>query len=204
MVLLQPTYFSPVIQYVAVAQLSNFIFEIEDNFQKQTYRNRCYVNTSQGKQLLNVPIQHNKGVKQKTKDVKIDYTENWQKLHLKTLQTNYSSSPFFEYYVDDILPIFNLKHNYLLDLNLMCNQIILDLLEIDKKFEQTTSFVTHFDGLDLRHLAVDKQAKIYNLEYYFQVFSDKNHFISNLSILDLLFMEGPNALNYLENQSLDF
>jgi hypothetical protein len=204
MVLLQPTYFSPVIQYVAIAQLNNFIFEVNDNYQKQTYRNRCYVYTSQGKQLLNIPIQHNKGEKQKTKDVKIDYTENWQKLHLKTLQSSYSSSPFFEFYIDDLLPIFNQKHKYLLDLNLLCNHLILESLQLELNFKQTTSYFTHFDGLDLRHLAVDKQSKTYDLEQYFQVFSDKHRFISNLSILDLLFMEGPNALNYLENQIGDF
>ena len=105
MILLQPTYFSPIIQYAAIAQSKKVIFEIEDNFQKQTYRNRCYIYTAQGKHLLNVPIQHTKGIKQKTKDVKIDYKDNWNKLHLKTLKTAYSSSPFFEFYIDDLLPV---------------------------------------------------------------------------------------------------
>lgn len=204
MVLLQPTYFSPIIQYVALAQLSNIIFEIEDNFQKQTFRNRCYVYTSQGKQLLNVPIQHNKGEKQKTKDVKIDYKENWQKLHLKTLQTGYRSSPFFEFYIDDLMPIFTKKYTYLLDLNLQCNQLILNALQLETSLKKTTAFNIYFEGKDLRYLAVDKQAKQYELAPYFQVFCDRHGFISNLSILDLLFMEGPNSLNYLENQLQNF
>ncbi|PCH96154.1 MAG: hypothetical protein COB83_06685 [Gammaproteobacteria bacterium] len=87
-------------QYIVVANSKELIFEVEDNFQKQTFRNRCYINTAHGKHLLNVPIQHGKENKQKTKDIKIDYKDDWHKLHLKTLETAYNSSPFFEFYID--------------------------------------------------------------------------------------------------------
>ena len=76
MTLFQPTYFSPISQYVSIAKSKEIIFEIEDNFQKQTYRNRCFIYTADGKHLLNVPIQHTKGIKQKTKEVKIDYKDD--------------------------------------------------------------------------------------------------------------------------------
>lgn len=202
--LFQPTYFSPIIQYVGIVNSPEFVFEIEDNFQKQTYRNRCYIYTANGKHLLNVPIQHNKGVKLKTKDVKIDYKDNWDKLHLKTLQTAYNSSPFFEFYIDDLLEIFNKPTTFLLDLNLKCYEFIMDSLQVDIPYKKTDEYFTETPYQDLRSLAIAKGVQDFQLDRYIQVFEENHGFISNLSILDLLFMEGPNALNYLENQSIQF
>lgn len=204
MVLLQPTYFSPIIQYVAIAQSKQLAFEIEDNFQKQTYRNRCFIYTTQGKQLLNVPIQHSKEVKQKTKDVKIDYKDSWNRLHLKTLQTAYNSSPFFEFYIDDLLPIFEEQTTFLLDLTLKCHEFVMDALQIETPTIKTSEYLKEVDYLDLRKLAIAKGTKNFELKRYIQVFEENHGFISNLSILDLLFMEGPNALNYLESQKINF
>ena len=204
MILLQPTYFSPIIQYVAIAKSKEIVFEVEDNFQKQTYRNRCYIYTANGKHLLNVPIQHSKGIKQKTKDIKIDYKDDWHKLHLKTLQTAYSSSPFFEYYIDDLRPVFEKRIPFLLDLNLKCHEIIMDSLQLKIPYNKTTEYIKEMNDSDLRNLAVAKSNQEFNLERYIQVFEQNHGFISNLSILDLLFMEGPNALNYLESQTINF
>ena len=204
MILIQPTFFSPISQYIAIAKATSIIFEVEDNFQKQTYRNRCYIYTAEGKQLLNVPIQHTKGTKQKTKEIKIDYKDNWNKLHLKTLKTAYSSSPFFEYYIDDLYTIFEKNYTFLLDLNLKCHEIIMDFLQLETTFSKTTAYNKHSEIKDYRHLAIAKGAPNYNLERYIQVFEQNKGFIANLSILDLIFMEGPNALNYLESQKIEF
>lgn len=204
MVLLHPTYFSPISQYVAIANAKELVFEIEDNFQKQTYRNRCYIYTADGKHLLNVPIQHTKGIKQKTKDVKIDYKDDWHKLHLKTLQTAYSSSPFFEFYIDDLKPVFEKKITFLLDLNLKCHELIMDALQLEITYSKTSEYQKDVQFLDARKLAVAKTKEEFVLDRYIQVFEQNKGFISNLSILDLLFMEGPNVLNYLENQTIDF
>ncbi|WP_457615795.1 WbqC family protein [Lutibacter sp.] len=206
MIVLQPTYFAPIIQYVAIAKSKSILFEVEDNFQKQTYRNRCYIYTDKGKHLLNIPIQHSKKGKQKTKEVKIDYKYDWNKLHLKTLQTAYSSSPFFEFYIDDLLPVFEKRYTFLLDLNLTCHQIIMDALQLNIPTQLTEQYFTQSNNaaLDLRNLAIAKSNNTYRLERYIQVFYQKHGFLSNLSILDLLFMEGPNALNYLENQPIKF
>jgi hypothetical protein len=204
MILLQPTYFSPILQYVAIAKSSEVVFEVEDNFQKQTYRNRCYIYTAQGKQLLNVPVQHSKEIKQKTKEVKIDYKDDWHNQHLKTLKTAYSSSPYYEFYIDDLLPVFEKKKTFLLDLNLMAHEIILDALQLEIPINKTQQYDKEPTVLDLRNLAEDKPKLTYNLERYIQVFSENHGFIPNLSILDLLFMEGPNALNYLETQKILF
>lgn len=201
-VLVLPTYFSPIAQYVAIANSDKIIFEIEDNFQKQTYRNRCTIYAANGKQLLNVPVQHNKGVKQKTKDIKIDYKEDWQKLQLKALQSAYNSSPFFEFYIDDLLPVFKKKFTFLIDLNLSAHQIVMDALQLEVKTTKTQNYITDFENFDFRKLAEAKNNKVYSFNRYIQVFEQKHGFIANLSILDLIFMEGPNALNYLENQTL--
>jgi len=117
--LVYPTYFSPIIQYVAVAKAETVTFELEDNYQKQTYRTRCYVYSPNGKQLLNIPVK-NANSKQKTKDVLIDYSFNWQKQHIKSIEAAYRSSPFFEYYEDEIRPIYDNKPAFLTDLNLKC------------------------------------------------------------------------------------
>lgn len=204
MTLLQPTYFPPIIQYVAIAKSKKIVFEVEDNFQKQTYRNRCYIYTAGGKNLLNVPIQHSKGIKQKTKEVKIDYKDDWHKLHLKTLQTAYSSSPFFEFYIDDLRPVFEKRTAFLLDLNFNCHEFIMDALQLEISTSKSTEYITEPNYLDLRNLAIAKSNTQFNLEKYYQVFNSNYGFISNLSILDLLFMEGPNTLNYLESQKINF
>ena len=203
MVLLQPTYFSPIVQYVAIAKSNNISFEVEDNFQKQTYRNRCFIYTADGKHLLNVPIQHTKGIKQKTKEVKIDYKDDWNKLHLKTLQTAYNSSPFFEFYIDDLKPILEKRHTFLLDLNFEAHQFIMDALQLDIPKSKTLEFHKDPTSIDYRNLAIAKKGPTYQSDNYYQVFNSNCGFLPNLSILDLLFMEGPNALNYLESQTLN-
>lgn len=204
MVLLQPTYFSPIVQYVAVVNSKELIFEVEDNFQKQTFRNRCYINTAHGKHLLNVPIQHRKEIRQKTKDIKIDYKDNWHKLHLKTLETAYNSSPFFEFYIDELRPLFEKRIPFLLDLNLKCHDFVMDSLQLEIPTSITTEYHIEPTYKDTRHLAITKSNQEFNFERYIQVFDQNHGFISNLSMLDLLFMEGPNALNYLESQTLNF
>jgi len=204
MIIVQPTYFSPIVQYVGIVTADKVVFEICDNFQKQTYRNRCYIDTAQGKHLLNVPIQHTKDIKQKTADTKIDWKYDWNKLHLKTLKTAYNASPFFEFYIDDLQLLLNKRDTFLLDLNLKCNAFVMDALQLDSLNSKTTAYKKEISYLDLRSLAVAKSEKIYEMTAYKQVFDQQHGFLCNLSILDLIFMEGPNALNYLTQQSIQF
>ena len=200
--LFHPTYFPPIAQYVELIKSKQFTFEIEDNFQKQTYRNRCYIYSANGKQSLNVPIQHIKGIKQKTKEVKIDYKESWNKLHLKALQSAYSSSPFFEFYIDDLLPILEKKYEYLIDLNIASHLFIMEALQIEIPYNFSKEYLLSKVKNDFRNLAIAKNKTKFNFERYIQVFETSHGFIPNLSMLDLIFMEGPNTLNYLEQQSL--
>ncbi|MEZ4842267.1 MAG: WbqC family protein [Flavobacteriaceae bacterium] len=200
--ILYPSYFSPIIHYVVLAHHKNIVFEVEDHFQKQTYRNRCYIYGANGKQLLNIPVKHNNTTR-KTKDIRIEYAFDWQKQHIKTIQTAYRSSPYFEFYEEDMLALFKEKPKYLLDLNLRYQEQILELLQLDITFEKTIEYhKVYSNALDLRHVVNAKNEEYFSFSEYFQAFSNKYGFIENLSILDLLFMEGPSALTYLEEQEI--
>ena len=202
--LLYPTYFSPIVQYVGIAKADEVIFEVEDNYQKQTYRTRCYIYGANGKQLLNIPIQHN-NQRRKTSEILIDNSVPWQKQHLRAIQAAYRSSPYFEFYEEEFVLLFKKAPQFLLDFNFTCFELVLEMLQLEITFNKTKSFFKEYsDIVDLRFLADAKSKNKYKLNPYTQVFSDKHGFIENLSILDLLFMEGPNALNYLENQLIEF
>ena len=189
---------------MALANQDKAIFEVEDNYQKQTYRTRCYIYGANDKQLLNVPIL-NSNSKQKTKDVLLDNSTSWQQQHLKSMASAYRSSPFYEFYVDDLLTLFAKEHKYLLDLNLNTQQFIFDNLPMEITADKTSEFhVEYTKEFDFRFLADAKSKESFSLSKYTQVFSDKHGFIQNLSVLDLLFMEGPNAINYLENQGIEW
>ena len=196
MALFIPTYFSPISQYKAILNSETLIFEIEDNFQKQTYRNRCYIYGTNGKLLLNIPISHPKsGGKIKTKDVLVENLD-WKKQHYKSLTSAYNHSPFFEFYKDDLLLFFDKKHKYLLDITIDSFLLINDALELYKKYSTTLKYDVN-DVNDFRHLANSKKKPDYYFEPYTQIFDDKHGFLENLSILDLLFMEGPNSISFL-------
>ena len=202
-ILLHPTYFSSLAQFVAIAKADSVTFEVEDNYQKQTYRNRTYIYGANGKLLLNVPVKHSHKNRQKYKDVKIANDENWQDLHWKSLQSAYRTSPFFEYYEDEFKPLFEKKYTFVLDYNFECLELVLECLQLDLNYTKTSEYNKEVSPLtDYRNLVNARKEPTFNFDKYTQVFGNKFGFISNLSILDLLFNEGTNALSYLESQEL--
>lgn len=204
-ILLYPTYFPSISQFVAIAQADSVTFEVEDNFQKQTNRNRMYIYSPNGKQLLNIPVKHTSSAgHQKTKDIRIEKNFDWQKLHFKSLEAAYRSSPFFEYYEDEIAPIYFKKHRFLMDLNLEALQIVYKCLGLPFEFGKTSEYFHDVpEFTDLRALANGKK-DTNTFEEYTQVFGDKFGYLNNLSVLDLLFNEGRYALDYLKRQNLAF
>lgn len=198
MALFIPTYFSPISQYAALYKANNITFEVEDNYQKQTYRNRCYMYGSNGKQLLNIPVSHPKTEgRKKTKDILIEKGSNWQKQHYKSLKIAYSSSPFFEFYEDDLLSIFTKEYIYLQDVVLDTFHFVNNALELEKTFNLSNEYIVTSPN-DYRSLANSKSGTLLDYTTYTQMFDDKYGFIQNLSILDLIFMEGPNSISFLE------
>ena len=203
-ILLHPSYFPSISHFAAIAQSDKLTFEMEDNFQKQTNRNRTYIYSPNGVQLLNIPIKHSTVAHQKTKDIKIEQEFDWQKQHFKSMEAAYRSSPFFEYFENDLLPIFQKKHTFLMDLNMEAFDIVSKCLRMKVEFETTTEYFHETNlpnTVDFRHL-INGKKDLSVFEPYTQVFDDKHGFLNNLSVLDLLFNEGKFAMDYLKKQVL--
>lgn len=200
--LIHPTYFPNIAHFVAMVKSDSVCFEVCDNYQKQSYRNRTEIYGANGKLALTVPVSYSQKNRQLYKDVKIANEDDWQLQHLKSLQSAYSMSPFFEFYIDDLMPLFETKFDFILDLNLKCFEILQDSLQLELNVSESTVFEKDaLNKIDFRPLA-KRNYQANNLEYYTQVFTEKYGFISNLSILDLLFNEGPNTELYITQQSL--
>jgi hypothetical protein len=202
MTLLHPSYFPSISNYIAMIQADELVFEVDDNFQKQTNRNRMYIYSSNGLQLLNISVKHSLEKNQKYKDVLIDNSSDWQKIHFKSLESAYKNSPFYEYFIDEILPIYQKKHKFLLDLNFETFEVVNECLGINLPYTKTNEYLHEVENCsDLRFLVNGKKDTT-QIESYTQVFGEKHGFINNLSILDLLFNEGRYAVEYLKEQKL--
>jgi hypothetical protein len=200
--LLHPSYFPSISHYVSMVKADEIVFELADNFQKQTNRNRTYIYSPNGIQLLNIPVKRSSSPHQKTKEIKIENDFDWQKQHLKSLEAAYRSSPFFEYFEDDLLPIFKKKHVFLMDLNFETMEFISNCLRLKVTFKTTDEYFHDVDAskiIDSRIL-INGKKDTSTFTYYGQVFNNKHGFLNNLSILDLLFNEGKYAVDYLKAQ----
>jgi len=200
--IIHPTYFPTILSYALMTSADKVLFEVMDYYDKQTYRSRMYIHTANGKQLLSVQVKHtHTDGKQLYKDVKISNDFDWQKQHWRSLETAYRTSPYFEFYEDDLYPLFHRKFDFLVDLNIATIEKMNELLELDFLYDLTNVFKEEYPGeQDYRYLKNAKKPPeiIQNFPKYTQMFDDRNGFIPNLSVLDLLFMEGPNATMYLE------
>jgi WbqC-like protein family len=201
--LIYPTYFPNIAHFWAIVNSDSICFEVSDNYQKQSFRNRTEIYGANGKLALTVPVSYSQKNRQLYKDVKIANDESWQLQHLKSLQSAYSMSPFFEFYIDDLMPLFENHYDYILDFNLKCYDLLSDSLQLNSTSKHTSIFeIKPLENKDFRHL-VKRNSKVQSFQPYTQVFTEKHDFISNLSILDLLFNEGPNAELYLKRQELE-
>lgn len=200
-ILIYPTYFPSISHYIAMIKAKTVAFEVEDTFQKQTNRNRMYIYSPNGIQLLNISVKHN-ATNNNFKDIKIDHQYNWQKNHFKSLEAAYKNSPFYDYFIDDFRELFEKKYEFILDLNFEIFELVNDALGITIPYEKTSEYFHEVtDKTDYRYLVNGKKDTTI-IEPYTQVFNDKYGFINNLSILDLLFNEGRHAVNYLKQQNL--
>jgi hypothetical protein len=184
---------APINYYKALLKSDILLMEQHEHFIKQTIRNRCEIATSNGKLILTVPLSERKN-NMLVKEVSICYKTNWQRQHIKTLATAYKSSPFFEFYIDDLQSIYNIKVENLIEWNRLIHQQISKWLKINKPFENTTAYFKEYENTnDYRNFDWSTQA----CESYHQVFENKLGFIGNLSILDLLFNCGNQSISIL-------
>jgi hypothetical protein len=192
-------YLPPVAFFTELLQHKNqFLIEQKEHFPKQTYRNRAQIYTPEGALTLVVPVERGSKNRRKIKDVKISYDFNWQRLHWLSLQACYRSSAYFEYYETEFAPFYEeKKYEFLFDYNEALLRLILKLMKLKLEIAFTTEYETEFKGADFRKSINPKQEYDFEQKTYFQVFDDRKGFIKNLSIVDLLFNQGPNTLKYL-------
>jgi hypothetical protein len=194
-----PLFYLPPTGYFSALKNHDFSFTLEkhEHFPKQTFRNRASIASPDGILDLTVPVVKGSKVHTAFKDVKISYDLKWQRLHWLSLQNCYRSSAYFEFYEDGIATFYEKKFDYLFDYNLELLTWVFKQLKLEPNLSFTTEYKEVAAELDYRNRFSKKE--IYELERksYFQVFSDRNSFIPNLSILDLLFNQGPQAKSYL-------
>ena len=199
-ILIHPNYFPNIHQFTQIIKANNILFEVSDNYQKQTFRNRTYIYGANGKLGLFIPVIHTHKNRELFKDVKISYDSNWMDLHLKSLQSAYRSSPYFEYFEDDFIKLYSEKEKFLADFNIKCIRLISSLLDLDLDYKISGEYVEKTnDIIDLRDLSNARKEKKIDTPKYIQVFESKHGYINNLSILDLIFSEGPNSVSLIAN-----
>ncbi len=197
MTLFSTAYF-PSISYMArfLAEDEPLI-EVFETYRKQTYRNRCRVMTANGVESLSVPVVKVHGNHTMTKDIIISPVEPWQHIHSRCLESAYKAAPYFDHYYDYLRPIFEGHFERLVDLNDAALQAVLRMLKVKKEIVHTTDYMHEVEN-DLREAFTPKKA-IENNSFpeYYQVFGTKFPFAEDLSVLDLVFNEGPEAVEYL-------
>ena len=199
--LLSASYFGPVQWYQKLYRYPSVLIEQYDSYQKQTYRNRCLIATSNGVQALTVPVERPAGGFHSVafKDVRVSDHGNWRHLHREALRSAYSDSPFFLFYADDILPLFDLHSHFLIDYDMEICRVVCRLIDISPCVSLTSHYMPACpadfrDVISPKHPLPDDD---FSPAPYYQVFSQRIGFQPNLSILDLLFNMGPEAVFYL-------
>lgn len=213
--LLSTAYFPPIEYFAAMANSRRVEIESGEMYQKQSYRTRCSIGAANGLLVLTLPVlrgvsqglENTKSHKIYIEDIKIDYSKPWVLQHKRAIEAAYMSSPFFEYYKDDIFPVLDSNTESLFELNLKLIKIIAELIGIECQVEVMDEYLTEtqLEGFaDFRDVIHPKKKNniLEELQLnkpYYQVFTPKQGFVSNLSVLDLLFNEGPNSISYLQN-----
>lgn len=191
----------PCLDYMtALVQTDRVQIEAHEQYQKQSYRNRCYVLTANKVDALAVPVQH--GTRhQPIRDLRIDNEQPWQTHHWRTIQASYGKAPFFEYYAPDFEIILRKNQSFLLDLNLELLTLCLKLLGVGTPINLTECYekIPPPGLFDARSRINPRNGPgkhlFYHPEPYMQNFGQ--NFVPNLSIIDLLFCQGPDACQYL-------
>ena len=200
--LLSSAYFPPV-QWMQKLHIYNKVYvERNDNFCKQTYRNRCVISTANGVQALTVPIERSEGAKCPMRDIRISDHGEWRHLHWNAIVSAYGESPFFDYYTDDLLPFLERKWKYLFDFNMEIVDKLCELLDVRPNISLTDSYADAAllgaddlrDVIRPKHPAADP---LFAPRPYYQVYASRHGFQSNMSVLDLLCNEGPEGIFYL-------
>jgi WbqC-like protein family len=203
MIVAELQYFPPLIFFPALYSESYVYIDIYEDYRKMSFRNRCLLAGAQGIISLSVPLLHGRNQHLPMKEVMISGAENWQARHLRSIQSAYNRSPFFEFYHDEIADLFQKSFDWLADWNIHCLNWLRKKMEWPAEILYTESAVPfRSEGIDdRRNLVMPKNYVNWNPAKYRQVFEERTGFFPNLSILDLLFNTGPRAGELLRNSS---
>ncbi len=195
-------YNGPVNYFARLVREQSIILEQFDSYTKQTYRNRFRVMGPNGVLTLSIPVKKKPGIKNHLRDIRIDYDTPWNNIHWRSLVASYAASPFFEYFQDDLVQYYENKFEFLIDLNVQLAETILQMMEVKIPVQCSKSFSKITGETDPRYfIHPKKDPAVVDPDFqpvvYHQVFSNRHGFHANLSILDLLFNEGPAALSIL-------
>jgi hypothetical protein len=187
---------------MAAAAISDeILIESQENYLKQSYRNRCMILSANGVLSLSVPVLQGSFHKTPLKDIRIDYSKRWQQVHLGAITSSYRTSPFYDFYFDRIYEVINAGHNFLFDLNMNSLAVAIEITGIKAELKPTSEFTQPVnDPYDLRYsVSPKKRGSVidFRFEPYSQVFADRFGFIQGLSIIDLIFNAGPDSRGYL-------
>lgn len=200
---LTTAYFPPVEYFFAIASSGKAVIEQCEFYQKQSYRNRCRILSASGPEALSVPVVKETTLSRPIREMKVDYDEPWLQVHKRALDAAYNSSPFYLYYKDEIMEVLDSRPTFLFDLNTKLLELLLQMAGVKADISFTEDFAKDWGEGDFRELIHPKHKgenllQTYKKEKtYYQVFSDRLGFVPNLSILDLLFNEGPNSISFL-------
>jgi hypothetical protein len=198
-ILISTAYLPPAEYFSLINGADEILIEREENYLKQTYRNRCFILTAHGVQTLTVPVYLGSFHKTPVKNIRIDYSKRWQQVHLRAINAAYRASPFFEFYFEEIEKSVLKNHEYLIDLNTGLTETILKILGMKRSIGYTGSFApVAGEDYDFRYSVTPKKKSYYAMKEYSQVFILNSGFVSGLSILDLIFNMGPESVFYLE------
>lgn len=188
-------YLPPISYFIALKNSENVWLEAHENYVKQSYRNRCKIATANGIETLSIPVESNKGEKASIRDVRISPHDNWQQTHWRAITSAYRNSPFFDYYEDDFRPFYEKSWTFLWDYNQELLTLVLNLLDIELTIKLTENFRSDYlDSNDLREIIHPKKEPVFISKPYYQVFENKFGFQEDLSIVDLLFNMGNEAI----------
>ena len=195
--ILSTAYFPPAEYFNLIKSAGSVLIEQEENYIKQTYRNRCRILTSNGILTLSVPVMKGGKIKARVKDITVDYSKRWQQVHIRAMVSAYSRSPYFQFYFEPLEKILLTNHKYLLDLNDQLLKKCLEILNINKFTTHTSSYETGSGtDTDFRYSISPGNISGYTARPYIQVFQS-SEFVAGLSILDLIFNMGPESSGYL-------
>ncbi len=198
--LVSTAYWGPVQYFAKFVEYEQVLIEQWETYPKQTYRNRCVLYGPNCIQSLQVPVEKGR-VNQLVKDIRIAYNSLWQKNHFATIESLYHSSPFYDYYIDDIELFYRNKYNYLIEYNNSITELCLKWLKLPAKLNFTTDFEKQPTLPDFRNTITPKHSipdPNFVAAHYQQVFAERLGFAPNLSILDLVMNCGPESAQIIK------